>query len=56
MVYKSHSQTLDEWEDSIRTDFHGIDERFCRKVCSEAVENRIRLCVLENDAHIKNKF
>ena len=43
MVYRSHPQTLDELEDSIRTAFYGIDERLYRKVCTEAVKNRIRL-------------
>ena len=42
--------------DSIRTDFHGIDERLCGKVYSEAVENRNRLCVQENVEHIENKL
>ena len=56
MVYRSHPQTLDELEDSIRTPFHGRDERLCRKVCSEAVKNRIRLCVQENGEYIENKL
>ena len=55
VIYRSHPQTLDKLEDSICTAFHGIDERLCRKVCSEAVENRIRLCVLENGEHFENK-
>ena len=41
MAYRSHPHTLNELEDSIRTAFHGIDERLCRKVRSEAVKNRI---------------
>ena len=56
MVYRSHPQTLDKLEDSICIAFHGIDERLCRKVCSETVENRIRLCLQENDDHIENKL
>ena len=53
---KSHPQTLNELEDSICTAFCGIDERLCRKVCSEAVEKRIRLCVEEDGEHIENKL
>ena len=48
MVYRNHPQTLDESEESIRTAFHGIDERLFRKVCFETVQNKIRLCVQEN--------
>ena len=55
-VNKSHPQTVNELEDSIRTAFRGIDERLCRKVCSEAVKKRIRLCVQEDGEHIENKL
>lgn len=56
IVYRSHPQTLDELEDCIRTVFRDIDELLCRKVCSEAVQNRIRLCVQENGQHIEHKL
>lgn len=56
IVYKSHPQSLGELEDSIRTAFSGLNGRLCRKVCTEAVERRIRLCVQENGEHIENKL
>ena len=56
MVYRNHPQILDVLEDSIRIVFHGIDEHLCRKVCSEAAENRIRFCVQKNGEHIENKL
>ena len=41
VVCRSQPQTLDELEGSIRTAFHGIDERLCRKACFKAVKNSV---------------
>lgn len=56
LVYRSHPQTLDELENSIRDAFHNVNEQLCRDVCSRILEKRIRLCLHEHGEHFENKL